>query len=155
MTALDAPRSTLDVRAVRRQAAATGPWTREQIATLAVVDLAAAALILIAAWNARGTHSTAHGIAWLMVALLGLGVSGTAHAVFLQRARRVLALAIAVVVEPISATIGGDSSNRFSGADLVRVAGSQRYHRAECAFVVGREVLAADSAGEPCEVCRP
>lgn len=150
MTTAEAP-PALNPRQLRRRAATSAPWTRDQVANVAVLDLAAVVVVLVAAWNAHGVHSTSTGISWLMLALLGLAISGTVHSLFLLRARQSLSLATDLILD----TWIRPESVSGGSATHVHVVGSARFHRADCAFVQGRATAPGDGGSAPCEVCQP
>jgi hypothetical protein len=159
------PDGPLDVRAIYRTDQGPRPWTPDQIATLCVVDAVGLAIVLAGAWEAHSQHDTRGALAWFAAALLGLALSGTAHALWLIRARRAIALAIGLVTDSrrLSGVLHAStpSARPDEIADVVLVAGSKRYHRSDCAFAEGREVtqLASSEATSlgfrPCEVCLP
>ena len=151
----------LDVRQLRRDAATSGPWTREQVSTVAVVDLLMLASIATCAWFASDAKTTTAALSWLVVALLALGLSGLTHAMFLLRCRRGIALAVQRVLDPDELPIPASESTAGAPHRLVALVSSTRYHRPDCAFVAGRdveEVLLDEHERQwrtPCEVCTP
>ena len=158
------PLGPLDSRAVARQADTSRPWTREQLATLCLVDAVALTLIAVGAFEANNQTGTKTALAWMGVSILGLTLAGTAQATWLLRVRRVLSLGIRIVTDarrmPLP-VLDSANSREHSHEHVVVVDGSTRYHLAYCALADGRSTkqLAPDevlgSQLTPCEVCNP
>jgi hypothetical protein len=139
-----------------------------------VADGVGLAIIVIGALQAGRQVEVRTAMSWLMVSLLGLAVCGVAHAVWVMRARRSLALATRLLIDPLhrelspellraapAAELSGAASAETATTTLVAIAGSRRYHRPDCALVTGKPVVVVSRFDEspsdhvPCEVCVP
>jgi len=107
--------------------------------------------IVVGWFVGAGQHSSAGVWPWLSLSLAGLAVSLVTNAValvsFHQRISERFAkftLTEARVTNPV-------------GEGLVSGAGMTLFHRTDCLLVAGKNLVAADRAGElePCGMCRP
>lgn len=138
-------------------------WTRRQVATVLAADVAALAVMLFGAWRAAAAQNTQPALRWLIVAILGLGISGFAQAGWIARNRQAVRFTVAGL--PAQVRVALQSNVAVTSAEqadgFAAVQNSMRYHRAACAFVAGREVIALPAQDEtlaaryPCEVCCP
>ena len=140
----------------------TRPWAPDHVVRFAGGN--AVGLLLIAAgwWQISDLGIVRDQLAWFVVTLVGLGVSGATNGIWLLRgaravtgARTGMAVALAARHDAAHAPV---STN---GHGLLTVPATARYHRAGCALVSGRAVEEAgrtvhEAAGrQPCEACCP
>ena len=131
--------------------ATAGPWTRGRVAGFGAIQAGVLAVILAGWYTAAGQHSSSEVWPWLAVCLTGLGLSAAANGVAFFGGHR------AIMRRPLP-TIGVSQSTRAVAHDgLVSGAGMTMFHRPNCLLVAGKNVIAADRAGElePCGMCRP
>lgn len=134
------------------------------------MNLAGALVLVSSWWNSANTVRLSTQVAWVVVGLIGVIVSGLANLIELRGWRvaivnRLARLAPRVALaqgqlglEPL---LGGPSVLRFSPADAVAVDTGTFYHRPSCALVTGKPAVGAsipahEAAGRrPCGVCEP
>ena len=113
---------------------------------------AAALGAIVGGWFVgAGQHSSSGVWPWLSLSLAGLGVSLVTNAAalfsFHQRINERFAN-IRLTESQVPNTVGGE---------FVSGEGMTLFHRTDCLLVAGKNVIAADRAGElePCGMCRP
>jgi hypothetical protein len=103
----------------------------------------------------------------LVVGILGTVVGAMSAMMFLLEGRRAVgarfwAAATRIELEPLRSSARPTTEVGAASADaLVAVAGTQRFHRADCVLVVGKQVSEATAKGHrghgraACPVCLP
>lgn len=160
-----APR--LSVREIVSRDSAHGPWTADQRVALVVGNVLGLAAVVTAWWGASGSDSANRQIAWLDLAIFGVVVAGAVNGVYLLRGYRAVRLARtsifvpATSASPTSAAARTRSAARGGAERFVFVAGTTRFHRADCALVSGKPTTGGtrtsqEKAGRAaCEICQP
>lgn len=144
-----------------------GPWSTEHVVRLVVSNAVGLGLIFAGSWQAFGTDSVRSALAWLDLSISGVIVAGFANGLWFLRGREAVTLARLRVLSPgpgLTYTYPVDEGLRSSGnghGALVAVPGLDRFHRAECGLVTGKQAEVAARAAHlrlgriACEVCEP
>lgn len=152
----------------------TCPWSGGQFAAVVAANALALGLALVGWFYSSGKVHADDQIGWLNVSFAGVVLAIGANGFFLARGRQTVRLAMPVALDRTSGSRGwhapvSDSNGSAavhsalppSSEWFVAIAGTQRYHRPECALVAGKatqEATAGHFAGAgrvPCEVCGP
>ena len=139
----------------------TLPWTQSDARTSSLMLLVGAVLLGWAWFEASGTARLSSQTGWLAMSIFGTLIVAFAGSSWIWAGRRSVRERRADVADALAATLlpptTADASAPASG--LVTIAGSRRYHRADCQLVVGKRVqrLAPGATGERtrCEMCQP
>jgi hypothetical protein len=113
---------------------------------------AAALGAIVGGWFVgAGQHSSSGVWPWLSLSLAGLGVSLVTSSIALFTFHQRIKARFATF------TLMPPRAQRIVGEGFVSAAGMTLFHRTDCLLVAGKNVIAADRAGElePCGMCRP
>lgn len=144
------------------------PWSANEVIVLVVLE-AAAAVMTGAAWYVSSiTHDPVDQIPWLVLGIAGAVVGSMAAMMFLLEGRRAVGARFWVAADRIDvAPLGLPSpppapeAGLRSADALVAVAGTRRFHQADCILVAGKQTSDATAEGhhskgrEACPVCLP
>lgn len=117
--------------------------------------------LAVAWWGASGTAQTGTQITWLNVGIAAVVLGGLGNMTWLLQGRRAVALRRRDLIAQLSLVLPAPTATTAVGGDGMRVAvpGTQRYHRPDCAAVIGKTVerMAGpdhERAGRrPCGLC--
>ena len=141
---------------------ATRPWAPDHVVRFAAGNAVGLLLIATGWWQISDLGIVRDQLAWFVVSLVGLGVSGATNGIWLLRGQRAVTdartgMAVALTARRKLAAAPAATN----GHGLVTVPATARYHRAGCALVSGRAIEEAgrsahEAAGRrPCEACCP
>ena len=141
----------------------TRPWAPDHVVRFAAGNAVGLLLIATGWWQISDLGVVRDQLAWFVVTLVGLGVSGATNGIWLLRGQRAVTGARTEMAVALTARRAGSAPVASNGHGLVTVAAAStaRYHRAGCALVSGRAVEEAgrsthEAAGRrPCEACCP
>ena len=145
------------MRAVRDRVWA--PWTPRTLAS-SVGVMALGVVLVVAAWIGASRASTLSSqVVWVDTAVVGCAIAAAAQASWLLQGRRAIGILRQQVLpdRDRGRSSAAPAVARISTA-FVALAGSERYHRADCLLVGGKDAIAADLSDDglrPCEICRP
>ena len=142
-----------------------GPWSTEHVVRLIASNALGLLLICLGSSEAFSADSVGSALAWLNLSISGVIVAGFGNGLWLLRGREAVTWARLRVLSPgrgleHPVAPAPTPSGNGHGA-LVALRGLDRFHRAGCALVAGRQAdVAARSAhlraGRiACEVCEP
>lgn len=129
---------------------------------LVAANAAALILVVLAWYQISGENSIRTQLTWLEVCIGGAVIAAIVDAHWLLRGRRMVNQATAAALEPLrELDLGFDTVDVPRQADaepVLWVPGTERFHRADCALVAGKDVRVVTAAQrgqlEGCEVCR-
>ena len=139
------------------------PWRPMALVRLGVVDAIGLGVILTGAYQASQQNDVQDALSWLVVATIGLMLSGAASFAWISNARVAVAARRARIDDAIHQCIAElqPATAATDRTALVHVARTQRFHRADCALVADRKTTTGTRAAfekrklVPCEVCQP
>jgi hypothetical protein len=139
-----------------------GPWTLTDAAVLLVAEAAGLAAILVAWYGTSGQFTPNRQTAWVAGGVAGIILAGAGNATWLIRARRRIGQRrTRALLRPTEGYLEQHRARPVDSALVVCVPGGGRYHRAACALVTGKAVVAAtpeqhiSDGRQPCGVCAP
>ena len=119
--------------------------------------------LAVAWWGMSGTARTGGQITWLNVGVAAVVVGGLGNMTWLLQGRRALAVRRRELLATVPLRGNVDPATNSVDPDAARVwvRGTSRYHRPDCAAVVGKDVERATVARHerrgrrPCGLCSP
>ena len=115
-------------------------------------------------WEASGSASLDDQTGWVVIAVVGVGIGAFGMSTWVRAGRRTVCDRRELVlrqVEELTTAAGSMSTDPCDGVALVTYPNAQRYHRADCLLLQGKQVQPlsgrskAPKATLPCEMCAP
>jgi hypothetical protein len=136
------------------------PWTLSDFRTSFFATAIGGGLLALAWWQASGTGDLDDQATWSALGVLATVVLVVGFFSWVWSGRRAVRGRRRALFDELLATeLPADSTAELATADLVAIAGSKRYHRADCLLVAGKPVrrVAATrrATRRPCEMCEP
>lgn len=137
------------------------PWTSDQLSRVLISNFVGLVVVLVGAYQAGRNTDVRSAMSWLNVSLAGVAIAGAGNALWLMRARQVMAGTKRTVLDAATDLFAAPVATAGDGVALVKVPGTIRVHRPMCALVAGKagaENIARNEAVDrlvACEVCEP
>lgn len=169
------PVETAPVRAAARAAPTSLPWDANDLVGVIGANALAAVALVVAWFGVSGSAVLPDAVNYTIVGIAGVVLQGCGNIVWLMRGRRVIGQRRVQTIAQLELLVGLDADAAPSaapagsatrgqprtGADLVTVPGTSRFHREDCQLVTGKDVVPARLADhlaagrQACGVCEP